>query len=248
MFTTYKRKGIRFVGYECNYIQTPFQTEQSIAPEPGGGGGGSDVEPPEEEPKPCESKDKKRSNPLVVMALAPTSGDKYSAGRYGYTRSNGKKMHNGIDLYAEVGTPVYAMMDGIVTRVVDCQPNRSLSYGTASGLPIEYEKSGKDKNDAGNRITIRSTYNNDTIEHSYWHLQAETPIAINPSTQKTYKVGDKVLKGTIIGYTGITGNAYSVPNPHLHLNIRKNGKSHNPEDYLEATVKNQSKIDTPCDE
>lgn len=248
VFTTYRRKGIRFVGYECNYIQTPFQTEQSIAPDPGGGGGGSNVEPPEEEPKPCESKDGKRSNPLVVMALAPTSGDKYSAGRYGYTRPNGR-FHNGIDLHAEVGTPVYAMMDGIVTRVVSSQPDRNEKYPTKKKLPPSYlSDPNNDTDDAGNRITIKSEFDGDVVLHSYWHLQAGSPIAINPSTQKPYKVGDKVLKGTIIGYTGITGNAYKVPNPHLHLNMRKNGKNCNPEEFLNATVKNQSKIETPCDE
>ena len=248
IFTTYWSTRTRFVGYDCTYTYTHFQTELEIDPGSGGGGGGSNVEPPEEEPKPCESKDKKRSNPLVVMALAPTSGDKYSAGRYGYTRPNGR-FHNGIDLHAEVGTPVYAMMDGIVTRVVSSQPDRDSKYPTKTKLPPDYESDpNNDTNDAGNRITIKSEFDGDVVLHSYWHLQAGSPIAINPSTQKPYKVGDKVLKGTIIGYTGITGNAYNVPNPHLHLNMRKNGKNCNPEEFLNATVKNQSKIETPCDE
>ncbi|MGP1619405.1 MAG: M23 family metallopeptidase [Bacteroidia bacterium] len=247
IFTTYWSTRTRFVGYDCTYTYTHFQTELEIDPGSGGGGGGSNVEPPEEEPKPCESKDGKRSNPLVVMALAPTSGDKYSAGRYGYTRPNGR-FHNGIDLHAEVGTPVYAMMDGIVTRVVSSQPDRDDKYSNSNKLPDEYNNDPKnDKNKAGNRITVKTVIDGDVIEHSYWHLQAGNAIGINPETGKKYKLGDRVRKGDIIGYTGITGNAYNVPNPHLHLNMRKNGKNCNPEEFLNATVKNQSKIETPCD-
>lgn len=244
-FTTYSRVRSRFVGYDCKYIETPFHYDCTIAPEPGGGGGGSNVEPPEEEPKPCESEDGKRSNPLAVMALAPTSGENYAKGRFGYHRG---RLHNGIDLYAEVGTPVFAMMDGVVTRVISTQPDRDEKYPNKKKLPPEYYiDPTNDADDAGNRITIKSEVNGATVVHSYWHLQASNPIEINPATGKPYKVGDRVYQGAIIGYTGRTGNAYNVPNPHLHLSIRKNGKPCNPEEYLIATVTNQSKIDTPCD-
>ncbi len=140
-------------------------------------------------------------------------------------------------------------MDGIVTRVVSSQPDRDGKYPNKKKLPPAYlSNTNNDTDDVGNRITIKSELDGDILLHSYWHLQAGNAIGINPSTGKQYVVGDKVRKGDIIGYTGRTGNAYNVPNPHLHLNMRKNGKNCNPEEFLNATVTNQSKIETPCDE
>lgn len=43
------------------------------------------------------------------------------------------------------------------------------------------------------------------------------------------KVGEKVTSGQVIGQTGMTGR---VTGPHLHFEIRKNGKAHNPMNYL----------------
>lgn len=56
----------------------------------------------------------------------------------------------------------------------------------------------------------------------YSHLQAGTPIAINPRTNKPFKEGDEVFEGDLIAYSGKTGNAFndvSVPNKHVHLGI-----------------------------
>ncbi|MGL4652559.1 MAG: peptidoglycan DD-metalloendopeptidase family protein [Cetobacterium sp.] len=48
--------------------------------------------------------------------------------------------------------------------------------------------------------------------------------------EKMYvKVGDKVKAGQVIGQTGMTGR---VTGPHLHFEIRQNGKANNPMNYL----------------
>jgi hypothetical protein len=45
----------------------------------------------------------------------------------------------------------------------------------------------------------------------------------------TVKVGDKVKRGDVIGFVGSTG--YSTA-PHLHYEVRKDGKPVNPQDYI----------------
>ncbi|MGL5376930.1 MAG: peptidoglycan DD-metalloendopeptidase family protein [Cetobacterium sp.] len=48
--------------------------------------------------------------------------------------------------------------------------------------------------------------------------------------EKMYvKIGDKVKAGQVIGKTGMSGR---VTGPHLHFEIRKNGKANNPMNYL----------------
>lgn len=93
-----------------------------------------------------------------------------------------------------------------------------------------------DKNDAGNRIYIKSTFNGNNIRIGYWHLQAGTPVAINPRTGKPFAPGDVVYAGELVAYTGRTGNAYNVENKHLHLTYHKNWVLTNPEEILNGKV------------
>ncbi len=98
-------------------------------------------------------------------------------------------MHEGVDLVAVVGTPVYAAGDGIV---VGARPNGR--YG--NWIDIEH---------AGPRLA--------TV---YGHLSAYAP-GIAPGVQ--------VKKGDLIGFSGSTGR---VTGPHLHFEIRVDGKPQNP--------------------
>lgn len=49
---------------------------------------------------------------------------------------------------------------------------------------------------------------------------------------RTVKVGDKVLKGQVLGYMGATGN---VTGAHLHFDVNVNGSYVDPAPYLEGT-------------
>ena len=63
------------------------------------------------------------------------------------------------------------------------------------------------------------------------------PVAINPRTGMPFKVGDAVFQGEQIAYSGRTGNAHDVDNPHLHLVVKNNsGTFVDPEYYLNGKV------------
>lgn len=256
----YPTLGFIHIGDECVDFYLPIEDVGGGGGGEGGGGGsnphpGGNNPSPENDPnKPCKDLSIGKANPLMQMALAPTGSGNIKGATYGYTRNGGTKFHDGIDLAAEVGTPVFSLFDGKIVQIVSNQPNR---IPTKKGDRIIYRypsSYGGDTNDAGNRITIESTVNGKTIRTSFWHLnESGKGIAINSATGRPYKLGDHVKSGDQIGYTGRTGNAINVPNPHLHLNMKEkradgNFARINPEKYLHATVNNQKiKIKTPCD-
>lgn len=102
------------------------------------------------------------------------------------------KNHNGIDLAAEEGTPVYAIKDGIVSLCIKNDPT------------------------FGNYIIL--SHDDGLMTSVYAHLK-----------ESLVKNKAIVKKGDIIGYVGKTGK---VTGPHLHFEIRQNGKVQNPEKVL----------------
>jgi murein DD-endopeptidase MepM/ murein hydrolase activator NlpD len=104
------------------------------------------------------------------------------------------KMHEGIDLTAPKGTPVYAAGDGIVVEV---EKNRS-------------------RRGYGNLVIINHGF--DGLETRYAHLSTFN-----------VKQGDVVKRGQKIGTVGNTGLSTA---PHLHYEIRRNGKPINPLYYI----------------
>lgn len=183
--------------------------------------------------RPCYDAERGVYNPLKEMILAPT-GKKvknYIGSTFGMTRYGGTKSHKGLDLYAEPGTPVYAMYDGEISKVeayVVEQPDR-----TSAEWPIGYRG---DRNPAGNRFSVDCMIDGVVVTFVFWHLQADNPVAVNPRTGNVFKPGDKVYAGEIVGYTGKTGNAYNVSYKHLHLGVKCNRTYVNPEDYINGKV------------
>ena len=101
-----------------------------------------------------------------------------------------KRMHNGVDFAAKIGTEIRATADGIVTFA-----NKNKGYG--------------------NMIVIK---HNTTFETLYSQMK-----------EFTVKKGDKVKKGQVIGYVGISGNSSG---PHLHYEVKKDNKNVNPALYF----------------
>lgn len=189
---------------------------------------------------PCRDSINRKTNPLKKMSVAPSNkyGTNYLGGTYGKTRSDSKgnpKKHNGLDLAAIPGTPVFSMYTGLITDI-------------KTDAPDEYVAGSY-----GNRIRISSTVpnpNNSAVPNPnnsadyqnicvlYAHLQYQNPVAINPRTGMPFAKNDKVYQGELIGYTGKTGNADSsdVPVKHLHLGITHNGDWVDPAPYINGTI------------
>jgi murein DD-endopeptidase MepM/ murein hydrolase activator NlpD len=111
-----------------------------------------------------------------------------------------QSFHTGLDIGAPLYTPVVAAADGEVTYAGLAVPdNREASYGMV--------------------VVIRhGTY----VSTLYAHLDDRvlaTPV----------KAGDKVRRGQIIGFVGLTG---LTTGPHLHFEVRMNGQPIDPRPLL----------------
>lgn len=173
---------------------------------------------------PCTDKTKGITNPLQKMSVAASNDyGNYRGGTFGMTRTNPEthlpKRHDGLDLSAPLGTPVYALYTGIVERAFSSAPDYNVDRSYGNELRI------KSANIDGKVFVVQ-----------YAHLNYGTPFAMNRRTGQPYKVGDIVYQGDLIGYTGKTGNAYTSSNTHLHLGIRIDEKWVDPKDYINGTV------------
>ena len=86
-------------------------------------------QPPEE--KTVSPMQKTIAGLLFPLEDKPTESYKTGARRFGSNRSQGKRKHAGIDLYAPVGTPVRAMADGVVIQTY-------LFYGSTHVIEVDH--------------------------------------------------------------------------------------------------------------
>lgn len=128
------------------------------------------------------------------LTTIPGVNSKNQSGNYGEKREGGR-VHKGIDVPMPNGTPLKAVMDGVVSAAQSGSGERSY------GLYVVIEHSGG-----------KSTL--------YAHM-----------SKIMVKVGDKVVKGQIIGLSGSTGFSTG---PHLHFELRVNGNHVNPSAYVGA--------------
>jgi murein DD-endopeptidase MepM/ murein hydrolase activator NlpD len=107
--------------------------------------------------------------------------------------------HPAVDHAAPYGTPIRASETGIITAI---GYNR---YSPASGL----------------RYNIRIR-NSPTVIYGGGHMSR---IGKNPRTGAAWAVGQKILRGEIIGYCGHTGTATGN---HVHFFVQINGVLYDP--------------------
>jgi len=109
-------------------------------------------------------------------------------------------MHEGVDLAADIGTPIHAAGDGVIKGA---QPNG----GYGNWIEIEHDDV---------QLTTALQGKPAKISTVYGHLSAFAP-GIAP--------GVRVKQGDVIGFVGSTGRSTG---PHLHFEILQNGHPTNP--------------------
>lgn len=127
--------------------------------------------------------------PILNKELTKISS--YFGIRYDPVYKGIKKMHEGIDFTAPIGTDIYATGDGYVYEI----ENSRRGYG--------------------NMIILDHGFGYKT---AYAHL---SKIMVHK--------GQKIKRGEIIGQVGNTGKSVG---PHLHYEVRRNGKAINPIHYF----------------
>jgi murein DD-endopeptidase MepM/ murein hydrolase activator NlpD len=131
--------------------------------------------------------DRRNSLAAATPSIWPAHGWlSSSVGRRTDPINGGDDFHQGLDISADAGSPVYATADGTVVVAA-----REGAYG--------------------NLITIDHGYG---LETRYGHL-----------SKYDVKAGVKIKRGQVIGRVGSTGRATG---PHLHYEVRVNGRLLNP--------------------
>lgn len=140
----------------------------------------------------------------------PTTSSYITAGFGTYYVWGFAQQHNGVDIGVGIGTPVYAAATGtvIIATVVTSNP-----YGY--GGPSKTSWSVANGYGYGNYIAIEHPDGKITI---YGHLSS---VAVG--------VGQTVVQGQVIGYSGSTGNSSG---PHLHFEVRLGSTPVNPMSYF----------------
>ena len=222
---------IIYTGTTCDapYTVTEYlYTECNFIEDPGGSGGGGGFSPPSTiynpiyDP-PCPG------DPVKNLSIASTSNGAPITGMYGCNRVSYDTInwcapdlifHHGVDVAAPLNSPVFAMFSGTVIALVKTVPVNQ--YGSSGAL--------------GNFVMIRHTYSdNSTLDITYGHLNS---VSVTLNTI--------VTTGQLIGYSGKTGNAYNVANPHVHIKAQRNGVTINPAPLFGSSVSNDGTTVSPC--
>lgn len=130
------------------------------------------------------------------------------------TDASGAGTHQGIDYVLKEGDPVYAAADGEISSITrDDSNGLMLVLKHNDGIETRYAHLSKIQivshlKIEGGMMTVNNTYN-----------------LITDGDHSNQKISGKVNRGQLIGYAGSTGRATG---PHLHFEVRKDGKPVDP--------------------
>ena len=130
------------------------------------------------------------------------------------TDASGAGTHQGIDYVLNEGDPVCAAADGEISSITrDDSNGLMLVLNHSDGIETRYAHLSKIQivshlKIEGGMMTVNNTYN-----------------LITDGDHSNQKISGKVNRGQLIGYAGSTGRATG---PHLHFEVRKDGKPVDP--------------------
>ena len=134
------------------------------------------------------------------------------------TQQREPRPHQGIDLFANIGTPVYACLDGKVIK-----KRFATGYGNGiliaiTGLDLEIMKH-KLRNSTYSPYYIKGNLRESDRESSFnENSEVFYLYYAHLSTASMLEDGEEVVAGQIIGYSGVSGVG-STYGPHLHFEI-----------------------------
>ena len=160
------------------------------------------------QPAPVSNKDAVWYDPLATCTLRTAHLASKKAATFGKTRNGGKRNHQGIDLVAVPGTPIYAVANGTVHMA------KGVDYGNTLVLEVGIN----DLPAAQAALFKKVNPGRTTIGFFYAHLQE---YAFADTTKPVH-----VEAGQVLGKTGSTGNAKGMDTvaagAHLHFEARQN--------------------------
>ena len=149
-------------------------------------------------------------DPLDVCTLRTAKLASVRSATFGMTRNGGKRPHQGIDLIAVPGTPVYAVANGTVYT------HWETAAGKGYGHTLILEVSIDDLPEPQAALARKLNPGERTIGFFYAHL---SEFCVKRGT---------VLCGTMIAKSGSTGNANNMTTiatgAHLHFEVRKDAR------------------------
>lgn len=137
-------------------------------------------------------------------------------GAFGPVRLNkdgSAKNHQGLDLFSDVKMPCKACLDG---KIVSYMNEGNDGYGNVLVLEV----SGDDLRKAKREYTLE--FKAEKISGAGFDLNADKFYLRYAHLSSAKKTSGEVKAGDVICYTGDSGNAKGVPNPHLHFEIAMN--------------------------
>ena len=135
--------------------------------------------------------------------------------------------HNGYDLGAPKGTPIYALFSGNITYTVLHHNGVSWSYGNVLDLTSD---DGKYQMKVAHLSKFVDGYPlPGGIEYSHCAKAGDRSASVAAPTRTPVGATHHVEQGELIGYSGDCGNSTG---PHLHIEIRVNGSTVNPDGYI----------------
>ncbi|WP_445456834.1 peptidoglycan DD-metalloendopeptidase family protein [Flavobacterium sp. HNIBRBA15423] len=150
------------------------------------------------------------------------------------------KNHQGLDIFADVDTECRACLDGTIVSYMNEGNN---GYGNVLVLEVN----GEDLRNAKREYSLEFT--EEVESGTGFDINAEKFYLRYAHLNSAIKTSGEVKAGEVICYSGDTGNASGVPNPHLHFEVAMNATSngtgltnrYNPAYFVRLTAINQQK-------